>query len=149
MEVNILKMNSKNKAGRPKCIRKVETLPEVNYFKPRGIPLTQLETVELKVEEFEAMKLVYYDKLRRGKAAEKMGVSRRTMTRELKSGLEKVIDALLHGKAVEIKGGYYLAEGETIFRCLNDQYEWKAHKSSEKPKECPECGGTEIKKKKI
>lgn len=142
------KMDSNTKVGRPKCIRRVDDIPDVNYFKPRGIPLTELESTELKLEELEALKLVYYDKLKREQAAKKMRVSRRTMERELRSGLGKVVDALLHGKAIEIKGGYYLAKGERIFRCLNDQYEWKADQSSN-PRECPECGGTKIKKKKI
>ena len=62
-------MDSKNNKGRPKCLRNVSEVPEVNYFKPRGIPLTELESIDLKVEEFEAMKLVYYDRLKREEAA--------------------------------------------------------------------------------
>ena len=130
-------------------MRNVSEVPEVNYFKPRGIPLTELESIDLKVEECEAMKLVYYDRLKREEAAGKMGVSRRTMERELKSGLEKVIDALLNGKAIEIKGGYYQAGNETIFKCLNDKHEWKVKKTSIKPKECPDCGSKKIKKKDV
>lgn len=141
-------MDPERKKGRPKCVRNVSDVPDVNYFKPRGIPMTELETCELKVEELEAMKLVYYDKLKREEAGEKMGISRRTMERELKSGLSKVIDALIHGKAIEINGGYYISGDEMIFRCLNDKYEWKVKKSQKIPKECPDCGNKKIQQKK-
>ena len=139
------KMEAKPKRGRPKCVRRTGTPPGVNYFKPRGIPLTELDTVKLKVEELEAMKLLYQDKMEREQAAKEMGVSRRTMERELKSGLSKVVDALVNGKAIEIKGGYYLADGETFFKCLN-KHEWKADKSISKPRECPECSSDKIRK---
>ena len=136
---------SSGKTGRPKCLRKVESLPQINYFKPRGIPLTQLEKVELRVEELEAIKQVHLEGNKRGKAAMNMGVSRRTLGRELKSGLRKVADALLNGKAIEIKGGYYVTQEETVFKCLNDKHVWKAPKEGARPQECPECGSNEIK----
>ena len=31
--------------------------PSVNYFKPRGIPMTELERVSLAVDELEALRL--------------------------------------------------------------------------------------------
>lgn len=125
-------------------MRKVGEVPNINYFKPRGIPLTQLDAVELKVEELEAMKLVHYDGEKREHAAKCMGVSRRTMEREIKSGMKKVIEALLFGKAIEIRGGYYVSDDEVVFKCLNDKHEWKADKSKAKPKECPKCDSPEI-----
>ena len=143
---DIINMDFEGKCGRPKCIRSVEDKPKVNYFKPRGIPLTELESVQLKVEELEAIKLIYYDKLQREDAAKKMGVSRRTLERELKSGLSKVVDGLLNGKAIEISGGYYLAKDEMIFQCLDDRFTWKAKKNA-KQKKCPECGGKKITEK--
>jgi len=44
--------------GRPRSPRRVECSPEVLYFKPGGVPLSELETVALAVEELEA---VYQD----------------------------------------------------------------------------------------
>lgn len=108
--------------------------------------MTSLESVQLKVEELEALKLVFYERMKREDAAGKMGVSRRTMERELKSGTYKVVDCLLNGKAIEITGGYYLTGDEEVFRCLDDKFEWKAKKDT-KPKMCPECGGKKVKKK--
>lgn len=132
------------KKGRPRCIRAVEGVPEVDYFKPRGIPLIELEASELKVEELEAIRLVDYEDLDQEEAAKKMMVSRRTLARELKSGRKKIADALLNGKAIKIRGGYFLARGEKLFQCTADGHEWKTEKESTKPRECPECGNNKV-----
>jgi len=88
-------------------LRLVKGIPEVDYYKPRGIPLMELEEVELKVEELEAMRLVEYENLSHEDAAKKMKVSRRTLARELHSAHKKIADALLNGKAIQIKGGFF------------------------------------------
>ena len=140
-------MDDKLNKGRPKCRRNVTGVPEVTFFKPRGIPLVDLESVELKLEELESLKKVYYDKLDRETVASAMGVSRRTMERELKSGIFKVVDALVNGKAIEINGGYYKSGDELVFRCLDERHEWKQDKFKKVPKECPTCGSKKIIKK--
>jgi len=139
-------MDSK-KPGRPKCLRFVKGIPEIDYFKPRGIPLTELEEVKLKVEEYEAIRLVDFEDNEQEYAAKKMGVSRRTLARELTSGRKKIADALLHGKAIQLKGGSFLADGERLFECNDEGHTWKITKKSKKPKECPECGSKRIQKK--
>jgi len=92
----------------------VRSVPTVDYFKPRGIPLMDLEVVHINVEELEAIRLVDFEGLDQEKAAAEMKISRRTLARELKSGRKKIIDALLHGKAIEIKVSDFikLKEGE-------------------------------------
>ena len=94
--------------GRPRCLRNVSQIPDVDYFKPRGIPLTDLEAVTLSVEELEAIRLVDFGGLEHEEAAQKMNVSRKTLWRDLKSGRKKVADALINGKAIEIKGGSFV-----------------------------------------
>ena len=42
---------------RPFRCRRIRFNPDVTYFKPRGIPLRELEEVVLKVDEFEAVRL--------------------------------------------------------------------------------------------
>ena len=41
---------------RPKKQRRIRFNPEVTYFKPRGIPLQELEEIELKHDELEAIR---------------------------------------------------------------------------------------------
>jgi predicted DNA-binding protein (UPF0251 family) len=51
---------------RPQKNRRVALNPEISYFKPRGIPMMQLEEVRLTVDEREAIRLS--DALINGKA---------------------------------------------------------------------------------
>jgi predicted DNA-binding protein (UPF0251 family) len=80
-------------------------LPQANYYKPRGIPLSVLEEVTLTVDEFEAIRLTDLEGLYQADAAEKMNISRQTLGRILESVHKKIADALVNGKALLIKGG--------------------------------------------
>jgi len=90
---------------RPRHCRRVAQLPQANYYKPRGIPLSVLEEVILTVDEFEAIRLTDLEGLYQADAAEKMSVSRQTLGRILETAHKKIADALVHGKALLIKGG--------------------------------------------
>ncbi len=92
---------------RPKKTRFVECKPEITYFKPRAIPLAELEEVCLTIGEIEALKLKFLKKLEQEEAAKKMKVSRTTFWRILNSAGEKISDALINGKAIRINGGTY------------------------------------------
>ena len=92
---------------RPKKRRVVEFAPEVTYFKPRAIPLSELEEVCLSIEETEALKLKFLGGLEQEQAAKKMKVSRTTFWRVFNSAGKKVSDALINGKAIRIEGGAY------------------------------------------
>ena len=92
---------------RPKKHRFVKSEPEVTYFKPRAIPLSELEEVCLSIEEIEALRLKFLEKLEQEDAAKKMNVSRTTFWRVLSSAGEKISDALINGKAIRIDGGTY------------------------------------------
>lgn len=94
--------------GRPKCLRRVEQTPDVTFFKPRGVPLSDLEIISLTVEELEALRLVDIEGLRQEDAAIRVGVSRRAFWEDLKAARMKVAVALSTGKAIEIKGGNYI-----------------------------------------
>jgi len=90
---------------RPRNCRRVAQLPQANYYKPRGIPLSVLEEVTLTVDEFEAIRLTDFERLYQADAAEKMNISRQTFGRILESAHKKIADALVNGKALSIKGG--------------------------------------------
>lgn len=97
--------------GRPKCPRRVEFTPDITYFKPRGMPLSNLEVVSLTIEELESLRLVDLEGLRQEDAAVQMGISRRAFWEDLKAARMKVALALSTGKAIEIKGGNYIHTG--------------------------------------
>jgi len=77
--------------------------PKVSYFKPRGIPLRNLEEVILEPDEFEAIKLHDCDGLNQTEAAEQMRVSQPTFARILDRAYKKIAHALVDGKAIRIE----------------------------------------------
>ncbi|MGM0578909.1 MAG: DUF134 domain-containing protein [Myxococcota bacterium] len=91
--------------GRPPRPRRVDLLPEATYFKPRGVPLRDLDEVTLTVDEVEALRLADLEGRYQQDAAESMGVSRATFGRIVASARRKTAEALVGGKALRIEGG--------------------------------------------
>ena len=90
---------------RPRRCRRVGHLPQSSYYKPRGVPLSMLEHVNLTVDELEAIRLADLEGLYQADAARSMNVSRQTFGRILESAHNKIAKALVHGKALSIEGG--------------------------------------------
>jgi len=102
---------------RPRHCRRVAMLPHVTYYKPRGVPLSMLQCIELAVDELEALRLADLEGLYQEEAAQRMNVSRQTFGRILDASHKKVADALVHGKALSIAGGpIEVTEPETAGR---------------------------------
>jgi len=87
---------------RPRLYRKIDFKPKVSYFKPRGVPIRDLEIVQLTHEEMEAYRLRYVEGLDQKESAEKMKTSQSTYQRILTLTSEKIADALVNGKALAI-----------------------------------------------
>lgn len=87
---------------RPRLCRKIEFNPEITYFKPQGIPMRDLEVVELTMEEIEAYRLRHLGNLDQKEAAEKMHTSASTYQRIIYSAYGKIADALINGKAIKV-----------------------------------------------
>lgn len=87
---------------RPRLCRRIEFNPSISYFKPQGVPLRELEVVEISLEEIEALRLKNIEGMDQTGAAEKMGTSQSTFQRILASAHQKVTDALINGKAIKI-----------------------------------------------
>ena len=92
---------------RPKKKRIVRFDPQVVYFKPRGVPLSQLGEVSLSLEGLEAIRLTDVGGLGQTEAAQKMGVSQSTFNRVLAAARQKVGEALTTGQAIRLEGGDY------------------------------------------
>lgn len=88
--------------ARPLCPRRIAHRPPTDYFKPAGIPLYDLEEIELAADEIEALRLADVDDLYHGDAAVKMGISRQTFDRIVRRARMKVAAALVQGKALRI-----------------------------------------------
>ncbi len=89
--------------ARPKKFRCVKCKPDATYFKPRGIPMTELEEEALTIDELEAISLADCEGLYHADAARKMEISRQTFGRILSKAHKKVAECLLKGKALRIE----------------------------------------------
>lgn len=89
--------------SRPKISRHICFNPHVYYFKPRGVPMHQLEEVILESDELEALKLHDFDGLDQVKAAKKMKISQPTFGRILDDAYKKIVAAIIEGKAIRIE----------------------------------------------
>lgn len=82
--------------------RRCRCFDGANYFKPRGIPLDELEVNDLALDELEAVHLCDFEELDQESAAVKMDISTSTLQRLLYSGRKKIIDTLYSSKALRI-----------------------------------------------
>jgi predicted DNA-binding protein (UPF0251 family) len=89
--------------SRPKKCRLINCAPDTLYFKPRGIPLCDLEEVSLNMDELEALRLADYEGLYHEEAAKQMNISRATFGRILDGARHKTAGAILHGNALKIE----------------------------------------------
>ena len=88
--------------ARPRKIRRIRFNPEVVYFKPRGVPLQDLDEVELGHDEMEAIRLKNVKELDQHECAKKMDISQSTFQRILASANQKIAKALTKGMAIKI-----------------------------------------------
>ncbi len=88
---------------RRKGKRNIEFSAHIDYYKPAGIPLRDLEEVVLEADEIEAIRLANLENMYQEDAARSMGVSRQTFGRILSSANNKIAEGLIIGKAIRIE----------------------------------------------
>ena len=145
---------------RHKRIRKIFFQPDVTYFRPRGILLSNLEEITISFDEIEAVRLIDSEGIEQSQAGKKMGISQSTLSRLLKTARKKLANAIINGKAIKIQGGDFKMEfprGRGLGRgagrgqggfgaggfCVCPKCGYKEpHKLGEPcyKKKCPKCG---------
>lgn len=90
--------------GRRKKIRYIQKMPKIGQFSPRGKP-GRPDEIELKVDEYEAIKLADFQGYDQSEGALAMGISRPSFGRILRNGRAVVADALVNGKIIRIRTG--------------------------------------------
>ena len=93
--------------GRPGKYRIVKIDPKISQFSPRGRPGRPNE-VELKLDEFEALRLADYLDLNQKEAAKSMRVSQQTFSRILRKAHKLIARGITTGSAIRIQGGQYV-----------------------------------------
>lgn len=124
---------------RPKRFRQILEEPQIRCFKPYSKEeIGQIKLIEIILDEFEAIRLRDYKRIKQKKAAEIMDISQPTFHRILNSGL-KIAKALIEGQIIQIKGGILMSNK---YKCKSCDFQWS---SPEKEyKKCPECKSENI-----
>lgn len=90
---------------RPRKRRQCRRFEGDRVFKPRSIPMTELEVIRLGLDELEALRLCDLEGHEQESAGAQMGISRGTVQRMLKSGRAKLVRALIDSSALVIEKG--------------------------------------------
>ncbi len=85
----------RRRRGRPRKLPRISyPYPEIFYPGPQPVLLT--------FSELEALRLVDYEDMTQEEAAQRMGVSRATVWRLVKSGRKKLVMAVLQGRGIRV-----------------------------------------------
>jgi len=88
---------------RPVRCRKIEHIPVYRSFSPDDV--TVPASIQMTVDEYEAVRLLDSEGLSQEACAGRMNVSRTTVTAIYASARKKIADAIVHGKRLLIAGG--------------------------------------------
>ena len=99
---------------RPRKLRMIQGSAQIRYYKPQGIPLSDLVETALPLDGLEALRLADAEGLEQVDAAQRMGISRSTFSRLLAEARSAVATALSQGWALRIGGGPVESSAETL-----------------------------------
>lgn len=132
---------------RPQKHRKVKCNPAAYYFKPRAVPLVNLEEIILEIDELESLRLADYLAFSHEQAATQMVISRATFGRIIERARKKVVDAIINGKAIKISDKIpELITGKAIIKCGKCNVEIK-NKCKKHETYCKKCKQNKLKEK--
>ena len=90
--------------GRQNKVRYIQKMPKIVQFSPRG-KVGRPDEIELRVDQYEAIKIADFQGYNQSEGASFMGVSRPSFGRILREGRKIVADALVNGKIIRIRIG--------------------------------------------
>ena len=132
--------------GRPKRTRRISGMPAVAGFVPYGRGQQELagDPIFLLYEEYEALKLLDYEKHTQEEAAAAMGVSRPTLTRIYMRVREKIATAFVEGRKMAVEGGKVELDGNW-YECAHCGAIFSVpHGTADAPTACALCGSSLI-----
>jgi len=110
------------------------------------VPLAALEIITMTLDEYEAVRLADLEGLYQEDAAQRMGVSRQTFGRIVDAAHRKIAEALVHAKALEIKGGVIEMRNQRKFQCGDCRLTWEVPYGTGRPSGCPQCQSHNIRR---
>ena len=112
--------------GRPRMSRSLKGGPAARCYAPQCDSDQQGEVVSLLPEEMAALNLIDMQQMEQEQAASVLGVSRKTIWRDIHEARHKIADALINGKTIQMAGCTRSLEG---------------HCPKENKDLCPKTGG--------
>jgi predicted DNA-binding protein (UPF0251 family) len=91
--------------------RSIEGGPSARCYAPQCSPNEEEEVVTLLPEELAVLELIDLQDLEQEQAAAVLGVSRKTIWRDIHETHRKIADALIHGKSIQMAGCTRKLEG--------------------------------------
>lgn len=127
---------------RPRRFRRIFQEPQTRCFKPDLNGDNDIvNTVEIPMDEIEAIRLKDYLNIKQDKAADMMDVSQPTFHRILTLARGKVAKALVEGKMIKIKGGDFVGD-KGRYKCEICGFEW--YSPEKEYEKCPDCESENI-----
>lgn len=128
---------------RGKALRMLNELPAVKGFRPLWVRASYRQAVTLFLEEYETLRLIDYENMTHEQAAEKMNVSRSTVTRIYEEARKKLAQALVEGRSFFIEGGEIEIRGEYLL-CENCWNKFTVKTDLSEVINCPSCGSKAV-----
>ena len=132
--------------ARRKRARRVLNPPSIKGFRPYGKDADakpSTTSVNLLIEEYEAIRLCDYDGLSHQQASLLMDVSRPTFTRIYAAALRKLAVAFVEGRQIVIEGGKVYFDSDW-HRCNSCECYFSHPHKHLSIEECPLCGSQDI-----
>lgn len=92
---------------RPMKWRNVCSLPKISTFGPIDLKIGDNNTVNMTIDEYEAIRLIDLEGFNQEKCAQHMKVARTTVQGIYNSARKKIAEAIIEGKLLFIDGGEY------------------------------------------
>jgi len=126
---------------RRKRNRRIQVPPVIKGMSVYGVRGRKSNEVVLRLEEYEAIRLLDYQNLTQEQAAVHMDVSRPTLTRIYEEARNKVATAFVEGRDIIFRGGDIYFD-ENWFKCNACQASFNDYK--EKNPNCPVCSSGDV-----
>jgi len=126
---------------RRKRNRRIQFPPVIKGMSVYGVRGRKSNEVVLRLEEYEAIRLLDYQNLNQEQAAVHMDVSRPTLTRIYEEARNKVATAFVEGRDIIFRGGDIYFD-ENWFKCNACQASFNDY--NEKNLSCPVCSSYDV-----
>ena len=126
---------------RRKRNRRIQVPPVIKGMSVFGVRGRKSNEVTLRIEEYEAIRLLDYQNLTQEQAAVHMDVSRPTLTRIYEEARNKVATAFVEGRDLIFRGGDSYFD-KNWYKCNSCQASFSDY--SDDTKNCPVCNSDDL-----